>query len=234
MKQKRRASKTEPALATTGERVAFARKYRHWSQTDLANETGVVQQTIQAIEANKIKKSRHLYDIGHVTGFSYEWLIKGKGPPRADVSTTQSLSPLMLPLLPLEQCADAGQREAAKGIDAARVTVDPQMAGEISAGAFVIRVPENDHGMTPTIAAGDWLVIDPCAPLRPGDVVVCWVKSIGAAVIRRYRANSISSSATYPFELTADNNDYSPFVVENEKSGKLVGRMVGGYWRRSR
>lgn len=66
-------------MDTIGKRVYYARERRGLTQDELARHSGVTQQTIFLIEADKIKRSKYLPEIAQVLRVRWEWLLEGVG-----------------------------------------------------------------------------------------------------------------------------------------------------------
>ena len=66
-------------METLGERIARARAKRGMSQSALARKVGVKPQSIQAIESNKAKGSKHVIAIARALNIPPEFLENGTG-----------------------------------------------------------------------------------------------------------------------------------------------------------
>lgn len=74
-------------MKTVGERVAFCRREKGWSQPRLADEVRranpklkTTQSTIHSIESGGSKKPTILYEIAQALGVNATWLKTGAGP----------------------------------------------------------------------------------------------------------------------------------------------------------
>ena len=66
-----------------GARIRECRLAMNISQAELANRIGVKQQSIDQVEAGKVKAPRYLIDLADALEVSLDWLRKGQGAKKA-------------------------------------------------------------------------------------------------------------------------------------------------------
>lgn len=72
-------SPTSTSAATLAQRLRDTREAAGLSQSALARAVGIKPQTIQSIEAGKVKRPRHLLEIANALKVSGAWLSGGVG-----------------------------------------------------------------------------------------------------------------------------------------------------------
>lgn len=108
----------------------------------------------------------------------------------------------------------------------------PRPAGGVSAEtaaapgphAFGLRV-EGDS-MAPDFKAGDYVIVDPDAVVRPGDIVVAKLDREEAATLKKYRSRGKDAAGHLVFELVPLNDDYPTLRVDATNPGRLIGPVI--------
>jgi transcriptional regulator with XRE-family HTH domain len=65
-----------------GERIKQARKHLGYTQNELAQKSGLAQQTITKLEASAISRPRKILELSKALECTPEWLMFGMHPPR--------------------------------------------------------------------------------------------------------------------------------------------------------
>lgn len=79
------------SLETVGGRVRFARSRKRWSLLKLAEKVGVKYQTIQDLENNTSKGSKHMVAIARELEVTPQWLQDREGPDPEPIDPTTAL-----------------------------------------------------------------------------------------------------------------------------------------------
>lgn len=67
-------------MKTLGDRVREARERIGMSQAELAERSGISQQSVAAVETNAVRRPRHLVEIARALGVAAQFLIDGASP----------------------------------------------------------------------------------------------------------------------------------------------------------
>ena len=84
-------------MTTLAKRLADTRDARGWSQSELARRVDVKPQTIQAIEAGRVRKPANLVTIAKTLGVDPNYLLTGRGlnPDEAKVSGERAIKTML-------------------------------------------------------------------------------------------------------------------------------------------
>lgn len=104
--------------------------------------------------------------------------------------------------------------------DGPTVTVPSSFAAD---GVFALVI--EDQANSPSISAGDFVIVNPHKTPDPGDFVVAHVERLAAGVCRKYRPSDAIPNGN--FQLIASNEDYPVIHVWDDNPGKIIGRAVG-------
>lgn len=149
-----------------GANVARLRGQRGWSQKVLADEIGVRQNTIAAIELGKTKKSKHLPDIANVFKVSMtdlDPMFEAKQIVRVPSSKYQVGSPD----LELHNSVEAGDGAIVISNEPVAMIDRPQPLIGVRGAYGVMVVGES---MNPVIRPGDSVMINPHLQPRREDI----------------------------------------------------------------
>lgn len=186
---------------TIAERLKLARELKQWTQEDLAHSAGVKQGTIGNIEAGLRKRPRDLLAIAKALSVRPEWLQDGQGhmsvsdPPSVpnatmsdfSGSTVWASSDTKLIRAPVVEWARLGEvlfRSSSELEGSSFESFVPTRAHSLN----VKLVQVVDDSLSPRIAPGDWVAIDPDnkTPDR-GSVTLFRAKTDGAFFLRRFQ-----------------------------------------------
>lgn len=212
-------------------RVRHYRERMGLSQEELAARVGAAQQTIQSLEAGKIRKSTFLPHIARELGVDFEVLAFGDDLPR--------LGPMARPV------AMANTRRVplftTRDVEAIRIyLVDqslPSPSGkwvamdysqpfaESGPRLFALKLSLSDEDFQPEFRPGDQLVVDPDAPIDPGDPVIIHPSATDRLRVTRYRVVSQSRSEI-GYELVSLHPDFPSYSGAELKSVTILGVVI--------
>ena len=221
------------------DRLRAARLRKGWSQAKLAEESGVSQQLISKLERGEAQATKEGPALAGALGVSLDELLLGQPPrsawgvregePAAPYGSIPGAQPVSVRRIPVISYIQAGEpREVvdayAMGSGFETVGVSADTADALGPHAFGLRI-EGDS-MAPEFKAGDYVIVDPDAPVRPGDIVVAKLDRENAATLKKYRSRG-EDAAGYPvFELVPLNDDYPTLTVDSTNPGRLIGPVV--------
>lgn len=198
-----------------GERIKYALSRAGMKQVELARRVGVKQQTISYLCKTNSAQSQYVVRIAEALGVNPRWLQDGVGDPH-DTSVRIEVSGVEIRLKSLPLVRDS---EVSLWVEAGEISsqrVDFVTDRDTGKRAFAIEI--RDDSMSPVLALGDRIAIDPECKPRPGDIVCAL--SAGAVLIRRYREQSGGR-----FELVPANPDW-PSASSQDANVRIVGVMV--------
>lgn len=171
------------------------RSGRGWSQADLARESGIVAQTISAIETQRRPdpSASTLVPIADALRVSLGYLVTGIDDARVRIVSRRQLE----------------ARVSASDFDSSSDT----LAGKDE----IVEVQVAGECMEPTIAAGDWVRVDPAVTPTVGSVVV--LRQNGELTLKRLRRQNGK------WLLVPDNPAYPPLEILPQ-SADVVGVVV--------
>jgi transcriptional regulator with XRE-family HTH domain len=223
------APPAEP-LATVGCRVRHYREQLGLSQDELAARVGAAQQTIQSLETGKIRKSTFLPPIAKELGVELDRLLYGSEAPSA--SGASPLPMAQSRRVPLFSTRDSGAVLA--------YLADPQLPSlcgkwlamddsqpfaESGLRVFALKLLVSDEAFQPEFRPGDQLLVDPDAPVQPGDPVIVFKPGAERLNLRKFRALSQTGSAIN-YELVSINPDFPSFSGTELKSLEILGTVI--------
>ncbi len=216
--------------ATAGARVRHYRERLGLSQEELAARVGAAQQTIQSLEAGKIRKSTFLPHIARELGVDLDALLFGNEQQRVQVA--RPLSMVSTRRIPLFSTRDSEQvrayldHEAAPSPTGKWVAIDYSLPFvESGPRLFALKLALSDEAFQPEFRPGDQLVIDPDAPIQPGDPVIVFKQGMERLNLSKYRVLSQSGSAI-DYELVSINPDFPSFSGGELKSIEILGPVI--------
>ena len=221
------------------ERLRAARLRKGWSQAKLAEESGVSQQLISKLERGEAQATKEGPALAGALGVSLDELLLGQPPrpagevregePATPYGPSPDAQPAPVRRIPVISYIQAGEpREVvdayAMGGGFEMLGVSAETAAALGPHAFGLRV-EGDS-MAPDFKPGDYVVVDPDAPVRPGDIVVAKLDRQNSATLKKYRSRG-EDAAGYPvFELVPLNDDYATLTVDSTNPGRLIAPVV--------
>ena len=102
--------------------------------------------------------------------------------------------------------------------------VDTELADSLGPYAFALVV--EGHSMAEEFQPGDRVIIDPHAPVRPGDIVVAKLHGETTATLKKYRARGNDNTGEPVFELVPLNDDYATVLVNASNPAEIIGPVV--------
>ncbi|BEO56815.1 repressor [Serratia marcescens] len=185
------------------------------TQTQVAEEAGVSQQSIESIESGRTKKSRNLVQLARVLGCSPEWLLNGEDIiPLADINVRK------VPILSYIQAGALTEASPISQFDGDMEYLITEL--DLSTAAFALRI--RGDSMEPEFKEGDLVVIDPEVQPYPGEFVVAKNGS-HEATFKKYRPLGIGPAGHTSFELVPLNPDHATLRT-TETPLTIVGTMV--------
>ena len=212
-------------MDTFGSRLRTARNKLGLTQPGLALKCGWESQSRISMYERDVRQPSHrdLTLLAKILGVSVEWLLTGKEPK---ATPAEHIDVRQLPVINYIQAGNPREivdaYEAGDGFDT--IGVDPSLAKKLGHHAFALLV--DGESMLPDFRPGDIVVIDPDAPVRPGDIVVAKLHKDQAATIKKYRSRGEDEEGTPVFELVPLNNDYPTITVDAGNPGHLIGPVI--------
>jgi len=221
----------DTGLVSLGARVRYYRERLGLSQEELAIRVGAAQQTIQSLESGKIKKSSFLPHIAKELGTDFDYLLFGKEHTLPSLSARPILmaSARRVPLFATrdrESVLAFLTNQAVSSPSGKWISMDYSLPfAESGCRLFALKLSISDEAFQPDFRPGDQLVIDPDAPVQPGDPVVVYKPGEDKLNLYRYRLVSQSGSHT-DYELIAIHPDFPGISGENLQSLELLGPVI--------
>lgn len=222
---------SEENLQTMGARVRHYRECLGLSQEELALSVGAAQQTIQSLEAGKIRKSTFLPHIAKALGVDLDVLLFGKSQP----GVIQALRPILtattrrVPLFTTRDCAWVQaflQDQTVQSPTGKWVSMDYSLPfAESGPRLFALKLSLSDEAFQPEFRPGDQLVIDPDAPIHPSDPVIVFKFGAERLNLNRYRVLS-QTGADIEYELASIHPDFPSFTGAELKALQILGPVI--------
>lgn len=218
-------------LLPLGARVRYYRERLGLSQDELAMRVGAAQQTIQSLESGKIKKSTFLPHIAKELGVDVDHLLFGSDQAKP-ISAMRPLLTATARRLPLFATRDHEwvlaflEDQVVSSPTGKWVSMDHSLPfAESGARLFALKLGISDEALQPEFRPGDQLVIDPDAPIQPGDPVAVFKTGEERLSLYRYRVLSQSASRV-DFELVAIHPDFPGITGDDLQSLKIIGPVI--------
>lgn len=214
-----------------GMRVRHYRERMGLSQEELATRVGATQQTIQSLEAGKIRKSTFLPHIARELGVDFEVLAFGGNLPQSGLRTrpiltantrrvplfnTRDIEPIRAYLMDQSVPSPSGKWVA---IDYSQPFADsgPRL--------LALKLGLSDEAFQPEFRPGDQLVVDPDAPIEPADPVVIHPAGEDRLRVAKYRVAS-QSGYEIDYELVSLHPDFPGYSGAELKSVTILGVVI--------
>ena len=218
-------------LPTIGARVRYYRERLGLSQEELALQVGAAQQTIQSLESGKIRKSTFLPHIAKALGIDFDTLLFGN----EQATPVQAIRPLLMatarrvPLFTTRDC-DSVQAflldQTVQSPSGKWVSMDYSLPfADSGSRLFAVKLSLSDEVFQPEFRPGDQLVIDPDAPIQPGDAVAVLKPGEERLNVYRYRVLKQSENRL-DYELVAMHPDFPAIGGADVKSVKILGSVI--------
>lgn len=200
--------------ASLGERVKAIRVSRKMTQKEFSSSLGIVQGFLSSIEkGRKVPSTTLMIAIQHLYSINQEWLKTGVGDMYLDSASCRNS--VDIKGIPLFQTTPVSPESLSSGQIKAYISM-PQVPD----GCFAFEY--SGDFMYPTIRDGDIVIMQPCAPLDSGDIILLegqW----GDSFLRRYR------KVGDEIYCSSDNTSYSSF---RPNSGTKILGKVCAVWRK--
>jgi len=216
---------------SVGFRVRHYRERLGLSQEELAARVGAAQQTIQSLESGKIRKSTFLPHIAKELGVDFDALLSGGEQSIIAVGVRPLLmaSTRRVPLFSTRDsllvrtylCDQSVQSPTGKW-----VAMDySQPFAESGPRLFALKLRLSDEAFQPEFRPGDQIVVDPDAPIHPGDPVIVFKPDAERLNLSKYRVLSQTGSAV-DYELVSINPDFPSFSGAELKALEILGPVI--------
>lgn len=214
-----------------GIRVRHYRERLGLSQDELAARVGAAQQTIQSLEAGKIRKSTFLPHIAKELGVDFDTLLFGNEQP----TLAQTARPLLMastrrvPLFSTRDCELVHaylKDQSVQSPTGKWVAMDYSLPfAESGPRLFALKLGLSDEAFQPEFRPGDQLVIDPDAPVQPSDPVIVFRPGAERLNLSKYRVLSQSGS-DIDYELISIHPDFPSFAGTELKFLEILGPVI--------
>lgn len=221
-------------METLGKRLKEIRIKRKHTQGSLAQLSGVPQQTIQAIESQRIKETRHLMRLAKALRINPEWLSTGEGEmdrgypeESGDLvlrdSYPEYASPFSIPVYAITASMGRGRFLDSEEI-LKIVVLDPATMRDmnLSGGSNgIVAVYADGESMLPTIPPKSIVFVDRNQrDLRDGVHLVRLEEMIYVKRLQRLPNHKV--------KVISDNSIYEPFEVDlkNGDDFEILGKVL--------
>jgi len=220
-----------PDEITVGVRVRYYRERLGLSQEELALRVGAAQQTIQSLESGKIRKSTFLPSIAKELGVDFDALLFGGEQPGFAPGARPLLmaSTRRVPLFSTRDCLPVQgylKDQSVPSPTGKWVALDySHPFAESGTRLFALKLSLSDEAFQPEFRPGDQLVVDPDAPIQPGDPVIVFKPGAERMNLCKYRVLSQTASST-GYELISIIPDFPGFSGGELKSLEILGSVI--------
>ena len=197
-----------------GRRVRELRIAAQLKLKDMGELLGVDTSTYQRHERSGTFQADRIAVIAKVFGVPLEEIT---GEPR-----TRSLASRITRALPIMSIALKPEMHHEVGI------CYPKRS--ISTKAYAVEMPDNSmqsgRGGAGSFEQGDWLIVDPSAPLRTGSIVHAVDPTTDENLVRRYVPLHVSDLRAPGFILKSANSDYPEIYVSARHKNTVLGVVI--------
>ena len=223
------------SMNTLGDRLKEARIKRKHTQVSLAQLSGVPQQTIQAIESQRVKETRHLMRLAKALRINPEWLSTGEGemerePPDessglrlGEADSPQYGAPLSIPVYSITASMGSGRFLDSEQV-LKIVVFDPATLRDMNLSGSahgIVAVYADGESMLPTIPPKSIVFVDRNQrDLRDGVYLVRLEEMIYVKRLQRLPNHKV--------KVISDNSIYEPFEVDlkNGDDFEILGKVL--------
>lgn len=220
-----------PELSLFRERLKYAMETSGIKQADLAQRTGITQQTIQYLCTKAKVGSSHTTVMAKVLGVEELWLARGMGPMIRNLGKEKGQ--FAAPVLEWKDLLNWPECFSIERLNHAEM-VDHGLGVQASSQLFALKLTDNAmvtldthiEGMTPI---GSFIIVEPQLQPEYGDWVVAIVKKSKEyyPVFRVYHPNGPN------VVLTALNPNFQPIHTDVDNC-QIIGVMMEGYSQSTR
>ena len=195
-----------------GIRVKNLRKKRNLTQAELAELSGIAQQSLQKIESGKIKKPKSIEIMAKALDTTPEYLQFGVG--EMDNATVVAPANNYLPLISMVQAGDWAEIQETSTAEASLYPCPVKCSKD----SFVVRV--EGQSMMKAFYPGDLLYVDPQSQAINGSFVIARLEDENQATFKQL---IIDGNKKY---LKALNPDWPNKFIEINGNCTIVGKVV--------
>lgn len=152
------------------------------TQKDVAEGSGITQQSLQKIEDGKTQNPRKIVDLARILKCSPEWLLFGRDNIPSSETSNISAGPEIKGFFPLISWVQAGAWSVIEEIHALEAERFPCPVS-CSANTFVLKV--QGISMEPTFHDGDLIFVDPEVEWRHNSYVVARLNDQNEATFKQ-------------------------------------------------
>lgn len=216
-------------MNAVGLRVRHYRERLGLSQDELAMRVGAAQQTIQSLESGKIRKSTFLPHIARELGVDFDTLLFGGERPAQTARPLLMASTRRVPLFTTRDCKHVQaylKHQSVQSPTGKWIAMDYSLPfAESGPRLFALKLGLSDEAFQPEFRPGDQLVIDPDAPIQPGDPVIVFKPGAERLNLSKYRVLS-QSDTNISYELVSINPDFPSFSGTELDSLEILGPVI--------
>lgn len=205
---------------TIGQRIRALRRSEKLTQAQLAKIAGVSSPAVTEWEKDSyLPKAASLDAIANKFGVTTEYILTGKGNPKAMQELQTNVVPLTVRMAPVLSWVQAGLFTNVQSVDMSQVEEWLPLPNDCD-DCFYLKV----QGMSnyPTFHEGDYILVDPTvqySDMQSGDMIV--VRKHDDATFKRLVIET--DGAKY---LQALNPEFKPNIIPLDEDCVFVGEVV--------
>jgi SOS-response transcriptional repressor LexA len=208
-------------MSDLGNRLKQALASRGITQSKLAKEIGVSQQSIQYLSSGKARKSGHTASIARALNISVDWLEKGIGQMEVDIDNALPTYKV-LSSIPLISWVQAGQWADIQLGEIEQFYPCPE---NHSQHTYALEV--KGESMSPDYINGEIIFVDPEVEARNGSCVVVRQNGNSEATFKQL---IVDGNQKY---LKALNPNWPSPIIEMLPDATICGVVIGSYRKRN-
>jgi SOS-response transcriptional repressor LexA len=221
------ANSTNVEIMKWHERMVKLMEEKGWSQTVLAERSGVPYHLITKYARGAVEQPRgsNLRRIAEALGVSEQFLLFGVASGQKVSNYVQlpnKEETLRVPKVTLVDLVKFKSGHDILNIWSGEMSTAIDTAH--SASSFTVDV--DDNSMLPNFSIGDTLICDPDAPIEPGDFVLAVTNGHHKAVFRKYRVAKVIANGVPKVELHPLNADYPIDLIDADHPGQIICRCM--------
>lgn len=212
----KRVKKARLSSGLSQEGLAFA--ISNWGDDRTITRTAIAQ---WESGSTKEVESANLLKAAKILGINPTWLLFGTGPmksPPINMPLTSCIK--SIPLLSSIQALNYKNRSDNNLF----VGLDPELATFTGPNTFALVITY--ERMSPTLAPGDLVLIDPDIKPLPGEIILVELKIKNNSLLGRYRPLDFHNHPISNFELIPCNRYWPTVKICNENRGRIIGTLI--------
>ena len=222
-----------------GERVQARIRALGLSQSALAREVGMKPQGIQSICAGEVLRPRKLREIARALKTSEEYLLGESDDPSLPgqiggmiSAQSDTVDVRVFSVIDLVQAGQYSKISDVYPEGDGKHGVSVYKAGDIGPRAFAVEVEGESMLVNPPKAgevsykSGDFIVCDPDAAYKPGDLVIAKRDHDEEATFKKYRPVGPDKDGNEIIDLVPLNEDWPKIRIDADNPGHIVGKVV--------